>query len=47
MGFSPDSRFPVTFAEKGLLQLRLEGSNVSGVRLAAVGFQCCAGYDGL
>ncbi len=33
MGFSPDSRFPVTFAEKGLLQLRLEGSNVSGVRL--------------
>lgn len=33
MGFSPDSRFPVTYAEKGLLQLRLEGSNVSGVEL--------------
>lgn len=33
MGFSPDSRFPVTYAEKGLLQLRLEGSNDSGVRL--------------
>jgi succinyl-diaminopimelate desuccinylase len=33
MGFSPDSRFPVTFAEKGLLQLRLEGKNDSGVRL--------------
>jgi predicted dipeptidase len=34
MGFSPDSRFPVTYAEKGLLQLRLEGINESGVRLA-------------
>ena len=33
MGFSPDSRFPVTFAEKGLLELRLEGSNASRVRL--------------
>lgn len=34
MGFSPDSRFPVTFAEKGLLQLTLVGSNASGLRLA-------------
>jgi len=34
MGFSPDSRFPVTFAEKGLLQLQLEGSNESGIRLS-------------
>ena len=25
MGFSPDSRFPLTYAEKGLLQLHLEG----------------------
>jgi succinyl-diaminopimelate desuccinylase len=33
MGFSPDSRFPVTFAEKGLLQLRLECLNESGIRL--------------
>ena len=33
MGFSPDSRFPVTYAEKGLLQLRLEGKNESQVRL--------------
>jgi predicted dipeptidase len=33
MGFSPDSRFPVTFAEKGLLQLHLEGKNESGIRL--------------
>lgn len=32
-GFSPDSRFPVTYAEKGLLQLWLEGSNESGIRL--------------
>jgi succinyl-diaminopimelate desuccinylase len=34
MGFSPDSRFPVTYAEKGLLQLHLEGPNTSGVRLS-------------
>jgi succinyl-diaminopimelate desuccinylase len=34
MGFSPDSRFPVTYAEKGLLQLHLEGSNESGIKLA-------------
>jgi predicted dipeptidase len=34
MGFSPDSRFPLTYAEKGLLQLHLEGSNESGIRLA-------------
>jgi succinyl-diaminopimelate desuccinylase len=34
MGFSPDSRFPLTYAEKGLLQLRLEGPNESGLRLA-------------
>lgn len=33
MGFSPDSRFPVTYAEKGLLQLLLEGKNDSGLRL--------------
>ena len=32
-GFSPDSRFPVTYAEKGLLQLRLEAPNESGIRL--------------
>ncbi len=34
MGFSPDSRFPVTFAEKGLLQFILEGRNESGMCLA-------------
>ena len=34
MGFSPDSRFPLTYAEKGLLQLHLEGINESGIRLA-------------
>jgi succinyl-diaminopimelate desuccinylase len=33
MGFSPDSRFPVTYAEKGLLQLLLEAKNESGIRL--------------
>jgi predicted dipeptidase len=33
-GFSPDSRFPVTYAEKGLLQLRLEGLNESGIKLS-------------
>ncbi len=34
MGFSPDSRFPVTYAEKGLLQLHLEGINESGIQLS-------------
>ncbi len=34
MGFSPDSRFPVTYAEKGLLQFYLEGSGESGIRLS-------------
>ena len=34
MGFSPDSRFPLTYAEKGLLQLQLEGTNESGLRIA-------------
>jgi succinyl-diaminopimelate desuccinylase len=33
MGFSPDSRFPVAYAEKGLLQLLLEAKNESGIRL--------------
>lgn len=33
-GFSPDSRFPVTYAEKGVLQLLLEGSNESGILLS-------------
>jgi succinyl-diaminopimelate desuccinylase len=33
-GFSPDSRFPVTYAEKGVLQLRLEGCNESGIRFS-------------
>ena len=34
MGFSPDARFPLIFAEKGLLQLHLEGANRSGIRMA-------------
>ena len=34
MGFSPDSRFPLTYAEKGLLQLFLEGRNESGLHMA-------------
>jgi succinyl-diaminopimelate desuccinylase len=34
MGFSPDAKFPLVFAEKGVLQLHLEGSNDSGLRLA-------------
>jgi succinyl-diaminopimelate desuccinylase len=33
-GFSPDSRFPVTYAEKGVLQLRLECCNESGIRFS-------------
>ena len=34
MGFSPDARFPLIYAEKGLLQLYLEGKNESGLRLS-------------
>ena len=34
MGFSPDSRFPLTYAEKGLLQLNLEGPKLSGLSLS-------------
>ena len=34
MGFSPDAKFPLIFAEKGLLQLHLEGCNESGLRMA-------------
>jgi predicted dipeptidase len=33
LGFSPDARFPLIYAEKGLLQLVLEGKNLSGVQL--------------
>jgi len=33
MGFSPDGYFPLIFAEKGVLQLQLEGSNESGLHL--------------
>ncbi|WP_082797406.1 M20 family metallopeptidase [Neobacillus drentensis] len=33
MGFSPDSVFPLVYAEKGLLQLHLEGKNETGLRL--------------
>lgn len=33
MGFTPDSRFPLVYAEKGLLQCVLEGNNQSGLRL--------------
>lgn len=34
LGFSPDSRFPLIYAEKGLLQMVLTGPNGSGLRLA-------------
>ena len=34
LGFSPDARFPLIFAEMGLLQLRLTGANRSGLHLA-------------
>ncbi len=33
MGFSPDARFPLIFAEKGLLQLHLTARNESGLHL--------------
>lgn len=34
MGFTPDSTFPVIYAEAGLLQIQLEASNESGLHLA-------------
>jgi predicted dipeptidase len=34
LGFSPDARFPLTYAEKGLLQLDLVGLNRSGLSLS-------------
>jgi succinyl-diaminopimelate desuccinylase len=33
MGFTPDSAFPLVYAEKGLLQLVLEGKNKTSLRL--------------
>lgn len=35
MGFTPDSAFPLVYAEKGLLQLLLEGKNETGLRIIA------------
>jgi succinyl-diaminopimelate desuccinylase len=34
MGFSPDARFPLIYAEKGLLQLKLESQNQTDVQLS-------------
>jgi predicted dipeptidase len=33
VGFTPDSKFPLTYAEKGLLEFYLEGSNESDLNL--------------
>jgi predicted dipeptidase len=33
VGFAPDSKFPLIYAEKGLLEFYLEGSNEGGLRL--------------
>lgn len=35
MGFAPDSVFPLVYAEKGLLQLHLEGKNETKLKLQA------------
>lgn len=35
MGFAPDSVFPLVYAEKGLLQVQLEGKNESDLRIRA------------
>lgn len=35
MGFTPDSTFPLVYAEKGLLQLHLEGKNETNLRIKA------------
>jgi succinyl-diaminopimelate desuccinylase len=34
LGFSPDARFPLIYAEKGLLQLNLEGKNLTSLRFS-------------
>lgn len=34
MGFAPDAKFPLIYAEKGLLQVVLEGENTSGLQLS-------------
>jgi succinyl-diaminopimelate desuccinylase len=34
LGFSPDARFPLIYAEKGLLQIKLEGQNHTDLRLS-------------
>jgi succinyl-diaminopimelate desuccinylase len=34
MGFSPDARFPLIYAEKGLLQLNLKGVNLTSLRFS-------------
>jgi predicted dipeptidase len=34
LGFSPDARFPLIYAEKGLLQLNLEAQNQTDLRLS-------------
>lgn len=34
MGFAPDAEFPLTYAEKGLLQVKLHGSGDSGLTLS-------------
>mgnify|MGYP003619438161 FL=1 len=34
MGFTPDARFPLVYAEKGLLQCVLEAKNESGLRIS-------------
>ena len=34
MGFAPDAEFPLTFAEKGLLQVKLKGKGSKGIAVA-------------
>ncbi|HWQ84393.1 MAG TPA: Sapep family Mn(2+)-dependent dipeptidase, partial [Anaerolineales bacterium] len=34
LGFTPDSRFPLIYAEKGVLQVTLEGTNETGMRIS-------------
>ncbi len=46
LGFSPDARFPLIYAEKGLLQLKLEGQNQTDLRFIWwLSLQCCSRYD--
>ena len=42
LGFAPDSSFPLTYAEKGLLQVKLHGPGWMIFLTSWSGPQCCS-----